>query len=157
MILLNFHSYAQENDSINILFNSKWKISEFSLHPKLNELKLVRKNRKENSIIFKKLQDSLTNNDDLGSKINARLRKFKFDYGESLVFDSISNVKYQLRTSCPVGNTYFEINNFKLHQNKVVIHFNKRSWKKPKSEEIYWYIYDIVKWNENEIVLTKQK
>jgi len=158
LTLFTIFSYSQENDSINILFNSEWKISEQGLHPQQNILKLTRYKRKEDSINSQKLKDSIIKAGKLDSKTIARLKKSKYRnyYGEFLIFDSISNANFHLRSWCITGATVYKIKEFKFHKNKILIHYNKRiiSSNLPQTEHKYWY--KIIVWNEKSIILERQ-
>lgn len=112
--MFSIHSKAQENDSINILFDSEWKISYHGLQPHQNKLKLIRYNRKEDYIKYKEFKDSIIRNKNINPKLIARLKNYKYNnyYGEFLVFDSVSNANYHLRTWYLSGVNFYNIKEF---------------------------------------------
>ena len=62
---------------------------------------------------------------------------------------------FETRVSCPVGENFYDIKDFKLTKNNIYIHFYKKimSTSTPKTE--HKYFYDIISWNKEIIVLKK--
>lgn len=58
-----------------------------------------------------------------------------------------------MRPRCPVGETRKTIQKMELFKNKVLVHYNIRTWKQPTVEEKVWY--RIESFNDQQVKLTR--
>jgi len=58
-----------------------------------------------------------------------------------------------MRPRCPVGETRKTIQKMELFKNKVLVHYNIKTWKQPAVEEKVWYRID--SFNDQQVKLTR--
>ena len=81
----------------------------------------------------------------------------KFEYGEFISFNESKKVLYWHFTSCPVGETFRNIENFLISENKVHIYYKTKPW---DAEDNKWkkkhHKYRILHYDDTTMVLVRK-
>lgn len=77
-----------------------------------------------------------------------------YPWGEKLWIDSTGEFQHSDYMYCPVGETWRDMNSFKLDSGIVTVEYRYVTWEQPRPE-FSMMRYQVKKWNESQILLER--
>ena len=141
-----------QNDSISLVYNNTW-IPKTTIYAKWLESNTIELNSIKS---IEAIKDSLYKKDDLTEDEIVRLIYLISKDKERIEIDSSGTVKHIYALSCPVGETFYTLENLHLNSGKIKLTYSKKPWDAKEEEAVYiTNNYNIRFWSENKIILSK--